>query len=306
MVFCSHVSADIFNEVLNDRLLWCSPWKGRSVEAGSGATGFLKIAAPANPGDGRARDSMAGSGEREVPGYVAGHFHEPSPLLNHPILSELPRFATGLTDLNGRPRSATNALDYLRAPLFDWPSGVALPPDAPNPDDDLQDIVSRQLDNLKQADGELFAFGSHWRDPAPKPGIDTEFETVNGMHDIHMNQGNPSGSFGKDNGVFNDGGLILSFPDHVVGLCFRFKTQWLPTDAHGNRIAGVSKEIPAGAVPSALPDTDQHQVFSPAFPHVYVERALVNPIGDKLGKETVVIGNTTSTAIDPSLSRSSI
>ena len=231
-------------------------------------------------------------------------FHEPKPLLSHPILNQLQLLATGLTDLNHKPRSATNALDYLRAPLFDWPTGVALRADGPGPDDDIQDMVSQQLDKLQQANGELFAFGSHWRDPVPKPGIDTEYGTVNGMHDIHMNQGNPSGSFSKDNGAFNDGGLILSFPDHLVGLCFRFKTQWLPTDAHGNRIPGISKEIPAGAVPTAAPDTDTIGIVSPAFPHVYVERALVNPIGDPVGKQTVVIGNTTSNAVD--LSRWSI
>ena len=117
-------------------------------------------------------------------------FHRAEPLLSHPILAGLPLLATGLTDLHQKPRSATNALDYSRAPLFDWPTGVALPPTGPGTDDDLQDVVSRQLQNLKVTGGEVFAFGSHFHDPAPKPGIDTEFGTKDGMHDIHMNQGN--------------------------------------------------------------------------------------------------------------------
>src|SRR5262245_9809763 len=114
------------------------------------------------------------------------------------------------------------------------------------------------------------------------------------MHDIHMNQGNAPHEHDEDNGVFNDGGLILRFPDHVSGLFFRFKTQFLPTDARGNRIPGVSKEIPpATAVGEPPPPGPQ-----PMFPRVYVERALVNPAGDDTRKEVVVLGNTTVTAMD--------
>src|SRR5262249_16730093 len=177
-----------------------------------------------------------------------------------------------------------NARECSRAPLFDITTGLALPPTGPQVDDDLQDVVSRQLDALKAKNGELIAFGSHFHDPAIRPGIDTEFGTKDGMHDIHMNQGSAPHEHDEDNGVFNDGGLVLRFPDHVTGLFFRFKTQFLPTDAHGNRIPGVSKEIPPMA-----------PVVTPA---VYIERALVNPTGDDPGKEVVVIGNTMMTTVD--------
>jgi uncharacterized protein YukJ len=218
-------------------------------------------------------------------------FHRADPLLSHPILDGLAAIATGLTDLNTKPRSASTALDYSRAPLFDITMGIALPPTGPGADDDLQDVVSRQLSDLKATGGELFAFGSHFHDPAPSTPIDVEFGTKNGMHDIHMNQGNGS-DHAEDNGVFNDGGLILRFPDHVTGLFFRFKTQFLPTDAHGNQIPGVSKEIPPVATPVDTPGD------TPAFPNVYIERALVNPGGDDPGKEVVVIGNTTVASVD--------
>ena len=112
------------------------------------------------------------------------------------------------------------------------------------------------------------------------------------MHDIHMNQGNAPHRHDEDNRVFNDGGLILRFPDHVTGLFFRFKTQFLPTDANGDRIPGVSKEIPAAAAPvePPIPVPDEPQ---PTFPAIYVERALVNPAGDDVHTEVVVIGATT-------------
>jgi uncharacterized protein YukJ len=231
-------------------------------------------------------------------------FHRADPLLSHPIVASLNSIPPGLTDLNNRPRSASNALDYLRAPLFDFPTGIALPPTGPGTDDDLQDVVSRQLTELKLHNGELFAFGSHFHDPQPKPGIDTEFGTKDGMHDIHMNQGNAPHEHDEDNGVFNDGGLILKFPDRVTGLFFRFKTQFLPTDnVHGDRIPGVSREIPPSATPPSIPAPVPRPPVpappvppppsSPAFPDVYIERALVNPPGDDPAKEIVVLGNTT-------------
>ena len=225
-------------------------------------------------------------------------FHRADPLLSHPILENLTALASGLTDLNHTPRSATSALDYSRAPLFDWPTGVALPPTGPEDDDDLQDVVSRHLDDLKASGGELFAFGSHFHDPAPKPGIDTEFGTKDGMHDIHMNQGNAPHEHDEDNGVFNDGGLILRFPDQVTGLFFRFKTQFLPTDEQGDRIPGISKEIPPSGAPVEPTPFPTPGEPDPASPFVYVERALLNPSGDDPSGEVVVIGNTTVTAVD--------
>jgi uncharacterized protein YukJ len=226
-------------------------------------------------------------------------FHRADPLLSHPILDNLAAFSSGLTDLNSKPRSASNALDYSRAPLFDWPTGIALPPTGPGADDDLQDVVSRQLSDLKARGGELFAFGSHFHDQTPKKGIDTEFGTKDGMHDIHMNQGNAPHEHDEDNGVFNDGGLLLRFPDRVAGLFFRFKTQFLPTDANGDRIPGVSKEIPPSGAPSEpVSPKPAPSEPAPTFPAVYVERALVNPAGDDPRKEAVVLGNTTVTTVD--------
>jgi len=235
-------------------------------------------------------------------------FHRADPLLSHPIVASLNDIPSGLTDLNHQSRSASNALDYLRAPLFDFPTGIALPPTAPGTDDDLQDVVSRQLTELKLRNGELFAFGSHFHDAQIRPGIDAEFGTRDGMHDIHMNQGNGQ-DHAADNGVFNDGGLILRFPDRVTGLFFRFKTQFLPTDdVHGNRIPGVSREIPpagtlpgvpAPAPPSPVPPAPAPPTQpNPVFPDVYIERALLNPPGADPGMETVVLGNTTMNAVD--------
>ena len=187
-------------------------------------------------------------------------FHRADPLLSHPILENLAAVSSGLTDLNRKPRSASNALDYSRAPLFDWPTGIALPPTGPGEDDDLQDVVSRQLNNLKASGGELFAFGSHFHDRAPKAGIDTEFGTKDGMHDIHMNQGNAPHEHDEDNGVFNDGGLDSPVPGPRHGAVLPLQDP-VPADrrqgpSHPRRVEGDSAGQRADRADSARAAAD--------------------------------------------------
>jgi uncharacterized protein YukJ len=225
-------------------------------------------------------------------------FHRADPLQNHHVLDALPQVAAGFTLLPPAARSAASALDYFRAPLFDWPTGVAIPSTGPGADDDLQDMLITYLKQLHAQGGELFAFGAKFPEPGQQPNprpIDREFRTMQGVHDIHMNQGNPNpGPFAKDNGVLQDGGLILKFGSRYVGLFLRFATQWLPTDnATGHRLL-EAQPIPAGGVPAGGGGEETPVTHPP----VYIERALINPDGDEPGREVVVIGNTTVDSVD--------
>lgn len=227
-------------------------------------------------------------------------FHRVDPLQSHPILAGLSQLASEFTPLQPSSRSALAALDYFRSPLFDWPTGVAVPHVGPGESDDLQDALLMYLKQLKDQNGELFVFG----EPFPEPGqasqlrpIDHEFNTTQGVHNIHMNQGNANpGRFARDNGVFQDGGLILRFPNRHVGVFLRFQTQWLPTHhTTGDRLPGAQLIPPGGSLPTdGIPDGP-----SPvSYPAVYIERALVNPVGADPGTEVVVIGNTTTSSVD--------
>ena len=98
--------------------------------------------------------------------------------------------------------TADHALDYVKAPLFDFTLGRVLPPSGHANSDDLQDLLSLYLDQCKAAGGELFAFGAKFDQNLHKP-IDTEFgnlDGLHGIHDIHMNQGNV-GQHAGDNAV---------------------------------------------------------------------------------------------------------
>jgi uncharacterized protein YukJ len=229
-------------------------------------------------------------------------FHRAEPLQSHPIIDGLSKFRGGFTPLPKSARLATTALDYLRAPLFDWSTGIAVPSAGPAGDDDLQDAVTATLKSLKEEDGELYAFGSIFPEPgedASESLIDRQFGTHQGIHGIHMNQGNPSpGRYAKDNGLFQDGGLILKFPNRFVGLFLRFITEWLPTDNNtGHPLPGISREVPPGGSPVASPVLLQGAPDI-SNPVVYIERVLVNPVGDDPGKEVVIIGNATSASLD--------
>jgi uncharacterized protein YukJ len=56
----------------------------------------------------------------------------------------------------------------------------------------------------------------------------------NGLHETHMNQGNPrDGGHSGENGVFQDGAVIVQKGESFAAMFTAFQSQWLPTDARG-------------------------------------------------------------------------
>jgi uncharacterized protein YukJ len=66
------------------------------------------------------------------------------PPVGHPVLPSLPGRAQGFTTLAGK---AGQALDYVKAPLFDFALGRVLPPSGGASADDLQDLLARFSSN---------------------------------------------------------------------------------------------------------------------------------------------------------------
>jgi uncharacterized protein YukJ len=81
-------------------------------------------------------------------------------------------------------------------------------------------------------DGVIYAFGSSYADSGK----------VDGIHDIHMNQGNPAGGkgggFSKDNGVWQDGALFINLPSKGTwtAVFIAFQTESWATDSSGNPV----------------------------------------------------------------------
>lgn len=158
----------------------------------------------------------------------------------HPILQTVRDFKEGFHPIAGGLKNG--GLDFIRGHLFDPKDMRLLPPDLPGGGNDLNDVIDAHVERAKaDPTAEIFAFGQPWG-PENKPDKTFKFKPNRGVHDIHMNQGNPrSGGHAGDNGVWQDGGLLLWFPgaDRWVAVFLAFQSQsWHTDDRTGNPIGG--------------------------------------------------------------------
>jgi uncharacterized protein YukJ len=81
---------------------------------------------------------------------------------------------------------------------------------------------------IAEKDGVIYAFGSAYSDKGK----------VDGIHDIHMNQGNPKNNHGGDNGVWQDGALLIHLPSKRTwtAVFIAFQTESWTTDSAGNPV----------------------------------------------------------------------
>ncbi|HLJ85476.1 MAG TPA: YukJ family protein [Candidatus Angelobacter sp.] len=85
---------------------------------------------------------------------------------------------------------------------------------------EVVDLVKRAVDD---DDSNIFAFGDAYTSPDK------------GIHDIHMNQGNAIGDHSQDNGIYQDGGLLIHYPGQSwVAVFIAFQVQAWETDEKGN------------------------------------------------------------------------
>ena|SRR5882672_577901 len=127
------------------------------------------------------------------------------------------------------------AMDYVRASSLKRESMKEVPPDAPGVDNDLKDKVEDAIVKaMDQVGSVIYAFGQRWGPEKNKRDQYFKFLPGNGIHDIHMNQGN-SGKYKKDNGVYQDGGLVIERPGpKLAAFFFAFQSQTFETDDKGN------------------------------------------------------------------------
>ncbi len=206
----------------------------------------------------------------------------------HPLTEGLQDFETGFTLIASEPGGV--AMDYIRGNLFDSSKMIPLAHDIPGPDNDLNEKISHFVERtINDSDAIIYAFGERWGPEDSKKDKYFEFKPGNGIHDIHMNQGN-TGSFIKDDGVWQDGGLLFHFPnqDQWAGVFLAFQSQsWHTDDITGHRITDIPVPIPVPEQPGVVPDG-----------MVRIIAAKVNPDGGDAGRETVVLINTTPETID--------
>lgn len=204
----------------------------------------------------------------------------------HPIVQALSGLSEGFTAL---PSRAPTSLDFIRGNLFNRLDMRLLPPSLPGEDNDLSDRLAHYIDRaMREQDAEVYVFGSRWGPERGKADKVFQFEPGNGLHDIHMNQGNDHGHRGDD-GVWQDGGLILRFPstNQWTAIFLAFQSQaWHTDDVTGHALSG----------PTPGPGPAPHE-SEPDF-RVRIIAALVNPVGPAPEAETVTLLNATPAPID--------
>lgn len=199
---------------------------------------------------------------------------------DHPLLRHLSEAPEGWTDVPRAPGGV--ALDYIRGNLFDRQEMRVLPHDLPGAGNDLYDILESWVERARADDqARIFAFGERW---GPQPDRTDQvfgFRPGNGVHDIHMNQGN-SPDFAAGDGVWQDGGILLHFPaaQRWVAVFLAFLSQaWHTDDATGHSLAGG---------PSAEGNEAAMRIVG----------AVVNPPGSPPAAESVTLLNASPETVD--------
>jgi uncharacterized protein YukJ len=207
--------------------------------------------------------------------------------VDHPITGTLAGLTPGWHQLPPR-----GGLDFIRGNLFTRADMRALPPDVTGPDNDLADMLDHYvLRAIDEHDALVFAFGEPWGPESARDKV-FGFRPGNGVHDIHMNQGN-SARFRGDDGVWQDGGLLLHFPgeNRWVGIFLAFQSQaWHTDDTTGHAI-----EAPA---PTPTPTPTPSPTPVPEDGAVRIVAAMVNPNGGAPERETVLLLNASPQSID--------
>jgi uncharacterized protein YukJ len=169
----------------------------------------------------------------------------------HPITGLVEGLGLGFTRLQSGP--GTGALDFIRGNLFDRTEMRPLPFSLPGFDNDLNEKIDRVMQRAVADERALvYAFGERWGPETGKKDKYFGFTPGNGIHDIHMNQGN-SGRFVGDDGVYQDGGLLVHFPDQRewVGIFLKFQSQsWHTADGTGHALTASPAPGPVPGLPS--------------------------------------------------------
>jgi uncharacterized protein YukJ len=153
------------------------------------------------------------------------------------LKTDLRALDAGYTKLPSRPGGL--AQDYVRGGIVKTAEMEPVPPDEPGVDNDLKDkLEDAVVDAIAKAGSVIYAFGERWGPEVGKKDKYFHFQPGNGIHDIHMNQGN-SGQYVRDNGVFQDGALYFEYPnDKWRAFFFAFQSQTFQTDDDGNDVSG--------------------------------------------------------------------
>jgi uncharacterized protein YukJ len=174
------------------------------------------------------------------------------------------------------------ALDYQRGGMFDRRHMRRIPSSIPGPHNDLVDELDYFIDRLQTDPScRLHAYGTRWGPEPQTPDQVFDFLPGNGIHDVHMNQGNADEHW-HDNGIWSDGGLIFHEPGRDLwgAIFLAFQTQSWHTDDQGDPILYPHED-----------DRTRDSTKGDDVPAARIIGAFVHPNERKSGVEHVAIRN---------------
>jgi uncharacterized protein YukJ len=205
---------------------------------------------------------------------------------SHPILEDLVGLPFGFQELESRPGGM--ALDFIRGNLFDATQMKPLPYNIPGPDNDLNELLHKYVEKaIAMENSEIYAFGQRFG-PEKQRDKYFGFRPGNGIHDIHMNQGN-SKKWKNDDGTWQDGGVIFHYPDEDrwVAVFLAFQSQCFHTDDATGHLIPEACEVSAVEAVAAAAAAAPIAVDK----RVRIIAALVNPAGTE-GKSVTILNAT--------------
>ena len=128
------------------------------------------------------------------------------------------RGAAGETQARLARPQAGDGLDYVRGGLCKPEQFKPLPLSKSGANNDLNELFDRHL----TVNSTVYAFGEPYAPPD------------RGVHDVHQNQGNIR-RYADDNGVWQDGGLLVQTGTAWTAILLRFQSQsWRTDDVTGH------------------------------------------------------------------------
>jgi uncharacterized protein YukJ len=216
-------------------------------------------------------------------------------VFDHPVTAALAALAEGHHIVPMTPDGV--AIDYVRAGFVAKADMAPLPVEADGDDNDLNDKIDSLVQRaMSSAGARIFAYGSFFKDPPNKKDKYFDFAPSQGIHDVHMNQGNDPAHKGDD-GVWSDGALVFHYParQQWAAVFLAFQSQSWITDAHGHATTVTPEPHPT---PQPVPHPTPQPVPPPSSPAaVRIIAALANSIEDP-EIETITLINTAPQDVD--------
>lgn len=135
------------------------------------------------------------------------------------------------------PNQGITGIDFVRDHLVAKDEMKPLPlfnRSQPIEDQGEQEIKQLLDEVVAEEDTVLYAFGHRYDKRSPKNAA-WGFQPDDGIHNIHMNQGNYTGNHDNENGRGEDGALLIHFPKTNTwnAVYIAFQTQSFDNDAAG-------------------------------------------------------------------------